>query len=131
MGIQKDACAVACFCSWQAICAGVKLLLLAIQAVIQLSAQYRMAAPIMALANSLFYGGTLRCGDASVAQSQIHIPNAECLCSFPSWVQQVMPHFCLTEGMKRTVRFKLGVLSSFLVRLSESPSFIPCSFQNR
>jgi hypothetical protein len=44
------------------------------QAVVALESQYRMAAPIMSLANELVYNQQLRCGSAAVAAQRLRLP---------------------------------------------------------
>ena len=46
------------------------------RAVSTLSAQYRMAAPIMAVSNTLMYGGALTCGSEAVASLCLRLPDA-------------------------------------------------------
>lgn len=58
------------------------------QAVISLAAQYRMAAPIMALSNSLIYGGSLRCGDQRTACSSLGLERRASLASQPRWIRE-------------------------------------------
>ncbi len=55
-----------------------------------LRAQYRMAAPIMALANGVVYGGALAAGSPAVAARRLAIlhPSAAAL---PRWLQEVRP----------------------------------------
>jgi hypothetical protein len=62
------------------------------QAVVSLPVQYRMAADIQELANSLFYDNALRCGTPAVADSVLALPPtaaAEVLPGLPGWLQQV------------------------------------------
>lgn len=60
-----------------------------LQEVMRLTSQYRMAAPIMALANELVYGGALACGSDAVATSTLHFPRWEELDAEPAWLRQV------------------------------------------
>jgi superfamily I DNA and/or RNA helicase len=49
------------------------------QAVVTLRRQYRMAAPIMSLSNTLVYRGQLVAGDAAVADARLHLPRPAAL----------------------------------------------------
>ncbi len=64
-----------------------------LQAVVTLRRQYRMAAPIMSLSNTLIYSGALQCGSESVATQQLTLPCWETLQSVigpeHTWVLQV------------------------------------------
>lgn len=65
------------------------LLSIPLQTVVHLSAQYRMAKPIMDVANSLFYDGALVCGSERVAQNRIQIPEPAHLAGLAPWIQTV------------------------------------------
>ncbi|KAL6775676.1 hypothetical protein ACKKBG_A18130 [Auxenochlorella protothecoides x Auxenochlorella symbiontica] len=47
-----------------------------------------MAAPIMALSNSLIYGGSLRCGDQRTACSSLGLERRASLASQPRWIRE-------------------------------------------
>ena len=59
------------------------------QAVVSLPVQYRMAADIMDLANTLFYASALRCGTPAVAEGALAVPRTAALAGAPAWLQQV------------------------------------------
>lgn len=52
-----------------------------LQAVVTLRCQYRMAADIMLLANTLVYNGALQAGNAEVASATMHLPYLPVLCA--------------------------------------------------
>lgn len=62
-------------------------------AVVPLHFQYRMCAPINALANKLTYGGDLKCGDSSVEQATLRLPLADktrAQLSARPWLQSII-----------------------------------------
>ena len=59
------------------------------QTVVILQSQYRMAADIMLLANTIVYRGQLRCGAASVADAMLDLQLAPTQRSKPDWLTQV------------------------------------------
>ena len=60
------------------------------QAVAVLSLQYRMAAGIQLLANTVIYNGQLRCATEAVAQARLSPLPASMAQQLPSWLQQVL-----------------------------------------
>lgn len=60
------------------------------QAVVTLRRQYRMAAPIMALSNTLVYNGALMCGSEAVAQRTMQLPLAAWDGARPAWMISVL-----------------------------------------
>lgn len=54
-----------------------------------LSLQYRMAASIQLLANTLVYNGQLQCGSEAVANAQIRALPAHVIDGLPPWIVQV------------------------------------------
>ena len=63
----------------------------AVQAVVALSTQYRMAADIMLLANTIVYGGQLTCGSEAVAARSLAL-QPSVVEGLPRWLQQVSLH---------------------------------------
>jgi len=61
-----------------------------LQAVVTLRRQYRMAADIMSLSNTLVYSGALLCGSDAVAGGRLQLPGHPSP-SLPAWVLQVRP----------------------------------------
>ena len=57
---------------------------------VTLRAQYRMAAPIMALANGVVYGGALAAGSPAVAARRLALPSPPAA-PLPRWLQEVRP----------------------------------------
>ena len=57
--------------------------------VVALRAQYRMAADIMLLANTIVYDGQLRCGADRVAEAVLDLHLAPSQISHPRWLTQV------------------------------------------
>lgn len=62
-----------------------------VQAVVALREQYRMAADIMLLANTLVYDGQLRCGAQAVADASLDLQVAPSQLSQPAWLLKVTP----------------------------------------
>lgn len=60
------------------------------QAMTILEHQYRMNGDIMLLSNSLVYDGMLKCGNESVAQRMLQIPDRSALASAKSWVRDIL-----------------------------------------
>lgn len=62
------------------------------QSVVELRHQYRMAADIMLLSNTLVYKGRLECGSDQVANRVLTLPNIQegALASYPQWLQHVL-----------------------------------------
>ncbi|GIL70908.1 hypothetical protein Vretifemale_1573, partial [Volvox reticuliferus] len=60
------------------------------QAVVTLRSQYRMAADIMALSNSLVYNGRMLCGSTTVAEATLRLPYLTNLASYGPGVAQVL-----------------------------------------
>ncbi|KAL3693543.1 hypothetical protein R1sor_007194 [Riccia sorocarpa] len=58
------------------------------QSICALQNQYRMCSDIMALSNSLIYGGRLRCGSSDVANGCLHL-SSPCT-TLPAWLLQVI-----------------------------------------
>lgn len=63
----------------------------AMQAVVALSMQYRMAADIMLLANTIVYGGQLTCGSEAVAARSLALQPGV-VGGLPQWLQRVRLH---------------------------------------
>ena len=61
------------------------------QAAVALSTQYRMAADIMLLANTIVYGGQLTCGSEAVAARSLALQPGV-VGGLPLWLQQVSLH---------------------------------------
>ena len=61
------------------------------QAVVALSMQYRMAADIMLLANTIVYGGQLTCGSEAVAARSLALQPGV-VGGLPQWLQRVRLH---------------------------------------
>lgn len=59
------------------------------QMVVALRAQYRMAADIMLLANTIVYDGQLRCGADLVAEAVLDLQVAPSQTGHPQWLNQV------------------------------------------
>lgn len=59
------------------------------QAVVELTAQYRMAEDIMSLANALVYGGRLSCANEAVAAATLAQSHPSQVPGLPPWLQQV------------------------------------------
>ena len=59
------------------------------QMVVALRAQYRMAADIMLLANTIVYDGQLRCGADHVAEAVLDLQVTPSQISRPQWLNQV------------------------------------------
>ena len=57
--------------------------------VVALRAQYRMAADIMLLANTIVYDGQLRCGADHVAEAVLDLQVAPSQIGHPQWLNQV------------------------------------------
>ena len=62
---------------------------LVMQAVVALREQYRMAADIMLLANTIVYDGQLRCGAEAVADATLDLQIAPSQMQQPQWLAQV------------------------------------------
>lgn len=59
------------------------------QAVVALREQYRMAADIMLLANTIVYDGQLKCGAEAVADATLDLQIASSQMQQPHWLAQV------------------------------------------
>ena len=59
------------------------------QMVVALRSQYRMAADIMLLANTIVYDGQLRCGADHVAEAVLDLQVAPSQISHPQWLNRV------------------------------------------
>ncbi len=55
----------------------------------ELKAQYRMAADIMLLANTIVYDGRLRCGTDNIAEAVLDLQVMPSQLSQPDWLVQV------------------------------------------
>lgn len=62
--------------------------------VVPLRAQYRMAADIMLLANTIVYDGQLRCGADHVAEAVLDLQVAPSQIGLPQWLTQVSLSYC-------------------------------------
>jgi len=56
---------------------------------VELKAQYRMAADIMLLANTIVYDGRLRCGTDNIAEAVLDLQVMPSQLSQPDWLVQV------------------------------------------
>lgn len=59
-----------------------------VQAVVALREQYRMAADIMLLANTIVYDGQLKCGAQAVADASLDLQVAPSQMPQPAWLLQ-------------------------------------------
>ena len=80
----------ACSCVHPRLCPP-SLFACAVQAVVALSTQYRMAADIMLLANTIVYGGQLTCGSEAVAARSLALQPGV-VGGLPQWLQLVSLH---------------------------------------
>ena len=62
-----------------------------VQAVVALREQYRMAADIMLLANTIVYDGQLRCGAQAVADASLDLQVVPSQVTQPAWLLKVTP----------------------------------------
>ena len=72
------------------------------QMVVPLRAQYRMAADIMLLANTIVYDGQLRCGADHVAEAVLDLQVAPSQIGLPQWLTQVSSSYHTVFAMSLT-----------------------------
>ena len=87
------------------------------QAVVALSMQYRMAADIMLLANTIVYGGQLTCGSEAVAARSLTLQPGV-VGGLPQWLQRVRLHQDMQNLYPGRLQWQLAALPSMCCVLS-------------